>query len=108
LPLQSDRVTSSSASAKAIVIVAGQFGIAASALAVLALTPPAQGAMLLIPLVREAPAARLARNSNALLLSQGPAGSIVVRGDRRALFWPLLRAGVLAVAAPAPLCGGVA
>jgi hypothetical protein len=102
-----DEVTGFSSSANAIVIVASQIGIAAGALAMLALAPPSQGAMLLVPLIGDAPAARIARDGDALLLSRGPGGTMVVRGDRHTLFWPLLRAGVLAVAAPAALCGNV-
>ncbi|ONF95625.1 hypothetical protein [Sphingomonas jeddahensis] len=86
-------------------IILAQIAVGIAALAMLALAPPAHGAMLLVPLMSDAPAARLARDSHALLLEQGPAGSLVVLGDRQTLFWPLLRAGVLAVAAPVPLCG---
>lgn len=86
-------------------IVVAQIAIGIASLAMLALAPPARGAMLLVPLMSDAPAARLARDGRALLLGQGPAGSLVVRGDRQTLFWPLLRAGVLAIAAPASLCG---
>lgn len=89
-------------------LVVAQLAIGIGALAALALTPPANGAMLLVPLVGDAPAVQLARDSEALLLARGPGGGVVVRGERRALFWPLLRAGVLTVAAPASLCGKAA
>lgn len=71
----------------------------------LALAPPAHGAMLLFPIVDGAPVARLALDGDALLVAVGPRGSVIVQGDRRALFWPLLRAGVVTVAAPASFCG---
>lgn len=92
-------------SPSALRVVAAQIAIGVAALAMLAFAPPARGAMLLVPLVSDAPAARLARDGHALLLGQGPAGSLVIRGDRQTLFWPLLQAGVLAIAAPALLCG---
>lgn len=82
-------------------LVAGVSGIAA-----LALAPPASGAMVLLPLAHGAPVARLARDGDALLLATTPGGTLIVMGERRALFWPLLRAGVLTIAAPARYCGG--
>lgn len=80
------------------------FGI--GSLACLAFAPPARGEMLLVPIVNGAPVARLARQGDALLISRGPVNGLVVRGEREALFWPLLRAGVMTVAAPASVCGG--
>ncbi|WP_231731696.1 hypothetical protein [Sphingomonas sp. CCH5-D11] len=80
------------------------FGI--GSLACLAFAPPARGEMLLVPIVNDAPVARLARERDALLVSRGPAEGLVVRGDRNALFWPMLRAGVMTLAAPASVCGG--
>lgn len=62
--------------------------------------------MLLMPLVDGAPVVRLVRRSDALLLARGPGEALIVRGDRSALFWPLLRAGVLTIASPKSLCGG--
>ena len=82
-----------------------QFAVGAASLALLAFTPPAHGEMLLVPLVSEAPVARLARGGDALLLARGPGDGLVVRGDRAALFWPLLQSGVLTIAAPRFVCG---
>lgn len=77
---------------------------ALGAVLALALAPPASGAMLLVPLVGDAPVVRLAMDHGGLLL--GAEGDrIVVRGERRAMWWPLLRHGVLAIAAPRGGCG---
>ena len=73
----------------------------------LAVSPPAKGAMLLIPLSVDAPVARLALEQGASLLS-GSGDRIVVQGERRALWWPMLREGVLTIAAPRGGCGGSA
>lgn len=85
--------------------VATQIVIALAGWAVLALTPPAHGAMLLLPLTHGARVAVLAREHEALLLAAAPHG-LIVEGDRVTLFWPMLRAGVLTLAAPAVYCGG--
>lgn len=87
-------------------LVIGQVAIAAGALAVLALAPPLRGDMLLIPLWPDAPTARLALAQDARLVAAGPGGGMVVRGERDALFWPLLRAGIVTIAAPSLICGG--
>lgn len=88
-------------------LLAAQFAIGASSLGLLALAPPATGEMLLLPMRSGAPVARLARDGDAMLLARGPADGLVVRGERAALFWPLLRQGVLTLAAPRSLCGEV-
>jgi hypothetical protein len=89
-----------------LTVVAAQIAIAVVALGTLALAPPSHGNMMLIPLRPGLPAARIALAADARLLAAGPGGGVIVRGDRDALFWPLLRAGVLTMAAPAALCGG--
>ncbi|QNE33434.1 hypothetical protein F1C10_10005 [Sphingomonas sp. NBWT7] len=71
----------------------------------MALAPPVSGAMLLVPLVGDPATVRIARAGGALLMGSGPAGSVVVRGERGLLFWRMLRAGVLPIAAPASYCG---
>ncbi|WBH17877.1 hypothetical protein [Sphingomonas radiodurans] len=88
-------------------VLAAQCAVGVGGLAALALAPPASGAMVLLPLGHSAPVARLARDGDALLLATTPGGKLIVMGERRALFWPLLRAGVLTVAAPARYCGGI-
>lgn len=80
----------------------------ALALLLLALTPAAQGTYALVALDRDAPVARLAAARGAVLLGHGRGGMLIVRGERAALFWPLLRTGVVTVAAHAALCGEVA
>jgi hypothetical protein len=92
--------------ASALIPVIAQTILGVGALASLALAPPSRGPMLLLPLVHDAPVVRLARQGDALLLGRGPGEAIVVEGERGALFWPLLHAGVLTMAAPAALCGG--
>ena len=95
-------------SLKTTLVIGAQTALGIGVLATLALAPPAHGVMLLVPLVGDAPVARLARDGDALLLARGPASSVVVRGDRHTLFWPLLRGGVLTMSAPALLCGSIA
>lgn len=91
---------------KPTILLAVQFAVGAASLGLLAFAPPARGEMLLMPLVDGAPVVRLVRRSDALLLARGPGEALIVRGDRSALFWPLLRAGVLTIASPKSLCGG--
>ncbi len=85
--------------------IIAQLLVGIGALASLAFAPPVNGTMLLVPLSSDAPTVALARNADALLIGRGPGTSVLIRGERRALFWPLLRGGVLAIAAPAGLCG---
>jgi hypothetical protein len=90
------------------VALLSQAAICLFALTALTVAPPARGAMLLVPLLPERPIVRIARGADALIVGRGPAGAVMVRGDRAALFWPLLAAGVLPLAAPAAYCGGAA
>ena len=88
------------------VAVMAQVGVALVGFGMLAFAPPPHGAMLLYPIVDGTPIVRLARDRDALLVAVGPGGSVIVQGDRQSLFWPLLRAGVVTIAAPASYCGG--
>lgn len=82
----------------------------AGALAVtilVALAPPADGTMLLVPLVPHRTAAVVAVEQGALIVAKGRFGqTLVVRGRFSAIAWPLLREGTLTIGAPAVLCGG--
>ena len=85
-----------------------QLGIALIGLIGLALAPPAQGRMLLVPLTASARAQLpvAAFGHHALLLGSGPfRGSLVVTGGPPGLIWTMLRLGVLPVAASAAGCG---
>lgn len=71
-------------------------------------TPPESGAILLLPLGHGGPGIALQRalETGARLEGAGPiAGTFVVDGDRGRLAPLMLNAGVLILAAPAPLCG---
>lgn len=85
-----------------------QIGGAVALFVALAAAPPARGAILLLPVGARPDLARLALARDVAILGTGPAGSVVVRGERRALFWPMLRHGVLTLAAPPIVCGEVA
>lgn len=74
----------------------------------LALCPPANGEMLLIPLTRDAVATMipLAIGHDGRLLGPGPLpNSYIVYGARTALFGTLVGHGVAVVAAPGGGCG---
>jgi len=90
----------------ATLLIVVQIGVGMASLALLAFAPPARGKMLLVPMTDDLPVGRLARDADAALVDRGPGAGLIVRGDREALFWPLLRAGVLTMAAPAGGCGG--
>lgn len=85
---------------------AGQIVCTVLALIGLGFAPPAQGRMFLLPFRAHAPVAALAVTGGALIIASGPAeGSLVVIGQRDRLFLPMLRAGILVMAAPAAGCG---
>jgi hypothetical protein len=86
-------------------VLAAQIGVAALSLGAMVWAPPARGDMLLLPLRPGAPAVEGALSAGASLMARGPGGAPVVRGDRAALFWPLLAQGVLAIAAAPTGCG---
>lgn len=83
-----------------------QLLLGAGAIGGFALTPPAQGAMLLLPIAAAQPVERIAIDDGATVLARGPGRGVVVRGRRSALMWPMLRHGVLTLAAPDAWCGG--
>ncbi|SNS56202.1 hypothetical protein SAMN06295912_10941 [Sphingomonas laterariae] len=87
-------------------ILAMQLAIAAAALAIIALAPPARGPMLLVPVTPAAATelAALAVASGSRLIAQGPLpGSLIVDGD--ALAGALIGHGILTLAAPRSGCG---
>lgn len=87
-------------------LLAGQLVGTMLALVGLGFVPPAQGRMFLLPLRTHAPVAALAVTGGALIIASGPAdGSLVVVGRRDRLLLPMLRAGILVMAAPAAGCG---
>ncbi|WP_168377361.1 hypothetical protein [Sphingomonas sp. Leaf343] len=72
------------------------------------LVPPAEGAMLLVPLLpaRTAATIDLALDHGARIGGLGPLpGSLIVRGQRAHLFAPLMAKGILTLAAPTIWCG---
>ena len=78
------------------------------ALLAVALAPPQSGGMILIPLTPHAArlVAKLALEGGASLSSNGPVpGSIIVVGDRDARIVPLLREGIVTLAASSKGCG---
>ena len=82
-----------------------QIAVSLGAVFILAFAPPERGAMRLVSFTGHVPVARIVRAHDALLLGRDGSGRLVVRGERAALFWPLLRRGVLAVAVPSGWCG---
>ncbi len=84
-----------------------QLVVATVILAVIALSPPPRGAMLMVPLTGQVAAVvNVAVDGKAALLAQGPLpGSMIVLGDRAALRAPALAQGILVLSAPRALCG---
>ena len=77
-------------------------------LLVLALRPPAEGTMLLVPIVAAPGAlASAALAADARLVGRGPGRSLVVRGLRDRIAARLRLGDALLLAAPSPLCGDV-
>lgn len=90
--------------------LAGQLAVFAGLIGTIALAPPAEGPMLLVPLLPghagSVAALNLALGSGATLLAAGPlSGSLIVRGNRARLLGPLLASGTLVLAAMPPICG---
>lgn len=82
-------------------------GVALLVFVLIALAPPAEGNMLLIPVGSrsEAQVVTLALMQGASLVQRGPfRSSVIVYGKRASLFGPLARAGVLAVSGGAVGC----
>ncbi|MFD1106678.1 hypothetical protein [Sphingobium olei] len=72
--------------------------------------PPVRGPMLLVPMTSKArrSVAAQAVSGGARLISAGPwMGSLLVDGERRRLGMPLLRAGIVPLAARAGGCEGL-
>jgi hypothetical protein len=89
-------------------LVIAQVALVAATLLVLALLPPAQGKMILVPLRAGAEPAMLvaAIGTGAVLVGTGPLPhSFVVDGNRAALAPAMLAQGVLVFAAPPTACG---
>ena len=102
-------MTSSGASKfRAYAPLLSQMALAIVALLGLNFAPPARGKILLIPLTADARArlpAEIIRNE-ALLFGVGPfEGSLVVVENHQNLMMPMLRLGVLPLAAPPAGCG---
>jgi hypothetical protein len=78
----------------------------AAVLLVLALRPPAEGTLLIVPLAA-APGvlASAALAADARLVGRGPGRSLVVRGTRDRITARLRLGDALLLAAPSPLCG---
>ena len=102
-------MTSSGASMfRAYAPLLSQMTLAIVALLALNFAPPAQGKILLIPLTADARARLPAEivQHEALLVGMGPfAGSLVVVENHQNLMIPMLRLGILALAAPPAGCG---
>lgn len=80
------------------------------ALVLLMAAPPTEGRMLLVPMSQSAARTMvpLAVAQGARLIARGPLpASIVIYGQRAALASPLLKSGVLIVAAPSAGCGAL-
>jgi len=85
-----------------------QIVVAVAALAVIALAPPAQGRMLLVPLAGQGidSLAVWATQAGARIVGRGPLpGSLAVEGIRSDLLGVALHNATLVVAAPAAACG---
>ncbi|TCP35469.1 hypothetical protein [Sphingomonas sp. BK235] len=83
-----------------------QGALVATLLVVLALRPPAQGVMLLVPLGATPGAlASTAIAADARLVGRGPGRSLLVRGRRDRIAARLRVGDALLLAAPSPLCG---
>lgn len=91
--------------------IVAQLAFVVAGLLAVGLAPPADGQMLLIPLTAAA-AARLpalALQDGTQLIARGRiTGSLVVRGRRDRLGWPMLRDGIVAIASTRPGCATVA
>ncbi|MBB3693703.1 hypothetical protein [Sphingomonas sp. BK580] len=83
-----------------------QAALFAAALLVLAVRPPAEGTLLLVP-IGAAPSAlaSAALAAGARLVGRGPGTSLVVRGARDRIQARLRLGDALLLAAPSPLCG---
>jgi hypothetical protein len=88
--------------------VALQIAGVVTAMLVAALYPPMQGKMILVPLWPGAEQGMIAHAiaGRALLVGSGPLpNSFVISADRSAIVGPMLRRGVVVLAAPPAACG---
>lgn len=92
-------------------LLALQLAAVVASLAAIALYPPANGRMLLVPVwpgAEHGLAARAIR-AGAQLVDRGPlAGTLVISGDRAAIWAAMASSGVVALAAPTGGCGRTA
>ena len=71
-------------------------------------SPPADGALLLLPVGPSGLSIGKVHDLGALIIGSGPVtGSLIVRGERAQLLGPMLAAGVLVLAAPTGGCTAV-
>ena len=78
-----------------------QIGIGLFAFGVAAFSPPAQGRMIVVPLLTGQGAVQAALRNGAGIVGRGPiAGSVVIEGDLARLARPLARVGAILLAAP--------
>ncbi|MDP5281258.1 hypothetical protein Q9Q95_20200 [Sphingomonas sp. DG1-23] len=85
-----------------------QLAAAGVALAAVALAPPAEGEMLLVPLAGQSAdsAAVWATRAGARIVGRGPLpGSLAVRGRTPSLIGAAMRHATLIIAAPPTACG---
>lgn len=90
------------------ILVLGQIALVVIGLVSLALSPPAMGRMLLIPLTERGKAHMLSHAllAGGSLIARGPvAGSYVVYGDRSRIAPSVYADGVLTVKGSGTLCG---
>jgi len=88
-------------------LVVGQILAALGIFALIALAPPAQGTMLLVPISgqSESRIVAIALAQGATLVERGPLpSSVIVYGERASLLGPLSRAGVLTLSGGAVGC----
>jgi hypothetical protein len=91
-----------------ITMIVLQLVAVTASLAAIALYPPARGTMLLVPVWPGAERALAARaiQAGARLVDRGPlANSLVISGDRAAIWSAMASSGVIAIAAPTGGCG---
>lgn len=106
-----DRIVNRAVRLPSSALLAGQIAIAIVGVASLLLTPPASGAMLLVPLAPDSAnglaAAAIASGARPLA-GGGAGGALIVRAERAAIVAPMVARGVLVLAAPETGCGAVA
>lgn len=85
-----------------------QGAVATASLLILTFAPGEHGRMLLIPVTGQPVAAETLRPLMLTPLASGPLpGSVIVDGRGRSLAGALFDKGIVMVAAPAAICGGI-